>query len=200
LKLVHVEGAILAGGASSRMGRDKTTLEWDGVPLVERVARALSACMERVRVVVRPGQAAPSGLEPIEDAHEVRAPIVGLAAALGACESAAVLVAACDLPYLDPRVLLALLALVPADGGADVVLPVGPRGPEPLVAVWRPRVLPEIERRIARGAFALREAVDAVHALRVEEAELRALDPELRFLFNANHPGDLPGAAPQSSR
>jgi len=194
LRLAHVEAALLAGGRSSRMGRDKATLAWDGVPLAERVAAALGQCVERVRVVVRPGGAAPAGLERIEDAHAVRAPLVGLCAALRACETSAVLVTACDMPELAPELLLGLLALVPVQGGADVIAPLGPHGPEPLLAVYRPRLVPEIERRIAADRLGLRDLLGAVDTLFVPEPDLRALDPELRSLRNVNHPADLPGA------
>lgn len=173
------------------MGGDKGRSLWRGVPLAERVATALGACLARVRVVVRPDAPLPVDLERIDDRRELRAPIVGIEAALEACEASAVLVAACDLPELDPRVLLALLALVPTEGGADVVAPRSVRGPEPLLAVYRPRVLPEIRARIERGDLALHALLGALDTLYVPEAELRALDPELASLRNANRPSDL---------
>ena len=135
MKLAHVEAAILMGGTSSRMGRDKVTLVVDGVPLVERVADALGQCVERVRLVARPGTRAPLALEVIEDAHETRAPLVGVAAALRACEASGVLIAACDQPHIEPRLVLALLALFGTEPGPEIVAPRGPRGPEPLLAV-----------------------------------------------------------------
>ena len=107
MKLTHVEGAILVGGISTRMGRDKATLLYDGVPLALRVAAALGTCVERVRFVARPDELPELGLPCIVDRHAERAPLVGIAAALAACEASAVLVAACDLPEIDPRVLLA---------------------------------------------------------------------------------------------
>ncbi len=191
MKLKHVEGAILVGGASSRMGRDKARLEWNGVPLVERVADVLGRCMTRVRLVVRPGSEPPLDLPCIEDVSSVRAPIVGVHAALQACESAAVLVAACDLPELDANVVLALLALVPHGDGPDVVAPLGPKGHEPLLAVYRPRLLPELERRIEAGELSLQSLLNDVETLGVPEAALRQLDPELRSLRNVNRPEDL---------
>jgi molybdopterin-guanine dinucleotide biosynthesis protein A len=191
LKLAHVEAAVLAGGQSSRMGRDKAALIWDGRPLAERVASALGDCVERVRFVVRPGGSAPAGLERIEDAHETRAPLVGLCAALRACEAPAVLVTACDMPLLSRELLLGLLALVPTQGGSDVVAPLGPNGPEPLLAVYRPRLVPEIERRIAADQLSLRDLLAGVDTLFVPEPDLRALDPALDSLRNANTPADL---------
>ncbi len=191
MKLTHVEGAVLAGGASSRMGRDKARIEWDGATMAERVAGALAECVERVRVVIRPGDAPPVAVPVIEDAHPARAPMVGVCAALRACEASAVLVAACDLPEVDVRCLLALLALVPARGGPDVVAPLGPKGPEPLLAVYRPELLAEIERRIAADQLSLQALIRDADTLLVPEDVLRGFDPELRTLRNVNTPEDL---------
>jgi molybdopterin-guanine dinucleotide biosynthesis protein A len=191
LKIDHVEGAILVGGASSRMGRDKARLEWHGVPLVRRVADALGSCLTQVRLVTRPGAEPPLDLPCIEDSETDRAPIVGIHAALRACGRAAVLVAACDLPEIDPRFVLALLALVPVDGDFDVVAPQRGQHLEPLLAVYRPRILPEVERRIRAGELGLQKLLRSVMTLRVPEEELRSIDPELRSLRNVNQPSDL---------
>ena len=193
MKLTHVEAALLAGGASRRMGRDKASLEWHGVPMARHVAVALGSCVERVRIVLRPAAPNPTDLERIDDLHAARAPIVGVHAALRACEASAVLVASCDIPELDPRVVLALLALVPAEGGSDIVAPETQSGPEPLLAVYRPRILPEVERRIGEGTLALHALLDAVETRLIPADELRTLDPELRSLRNVNRPADLSG-------
>ena len=182
---------MLCGGASSRMGRDKAMLSYRGEPLALRVARALGACFARVRLVGKAGALPELGLETIVDRSPEHASLVGVQAALAACEASAVFVAACDLPDLDPRLALALAALAPTDGPADVVAPLGPRGPEPLLAIWRPRILPEVERRIAAREFALHALLGAVNCLYVPEAELRALDPQLASLRNLNRPEDL---------
>ncbi|NRA02200.1 MAG: molybdenum cofactor guanylyltransferase [Myxococcales bacterium] len=191
MRLAHVEGAVLVGGASSRMGREKASLEWDGVPMAQRVAASLRTCIARVRAVVRPGMAPPPGLEAVEDRYPARAALVGVHAALAACEAPAVLVAACDLPEIEPRVLLLLLGLVPAAGGADIVAAAGPNGPEPLLTIYRPRLLPEIERRIESEQLSLRGLLAASDTLLVSEEDLRRADPELRSFRNVNLPREL---------
>jgi molybdopterin-guanine dinucleotide biosynthesis protein A len=173
------------------MGRDKASLELDGAPMGASVASALGACVETVRIVLRPEQQNPLGLPRVDDAHPERAPIVGVAAALRACAAEAVLVAACDLPDLHPRFLLALLAHVPASGGPEVVVPRGPRGPEPLIAVYRKALLPELERRIGAGELALQALLRECDAHFVAESLLREIDPELAALRNVNRPEDL---------
>jgi molybdopterin-guanine dinucleotide biosynthesis protein A len=173
------------------MGRDKASVEWRGVPMAERVGAALGACVERVRIVLRPDAPNPTDLERIEDLRAARAPIVGVHSALRACAASAVVVAACDLPEVDPRVVLALLSLVPAEGGADVVAPRTEAGPEPLLAVYRPRILPVVERRIEAGALALHALLEEVQTQLVPAEVLRDIDPGLRSLRNVNRPADV---------
>src|SRR5262249_31295526 len=105
--------------------------------------------------------------------------------------SPALLVAACDMPLLSPELLLGLLALVPTHGGPDIVAPLGPNGPEPLLAIYRPRLLPEIERRITTDTLSLRALLAQAITLDVPEEDLRAQDPNLDSLRNVNEPKDL---------
>lgn len=191
MRIEHVEAAVLVGGASRRMGRDKATLDLDGTPLVDRVASALGACVARVRIVCRPEGHLGIGFERIEDRHAERAPLVGICAALRACEAGAMVIAACDLPRIEPRVVLALLSLVPEDGGPEIVAPMSDRGPEPLLAVYRPSLVPEIERRIARGDLSLQALLRACDTLFVPARDLRAVDPGLLSLRNLNRPEDI---------
>jgi molybdenum cofactor guanylyltransferase len=194
LRLQHIEAVVLAGGASTRLGRDKATLPIDGVAMAERVAGALAACFERVRVVIRPGTPAPVALPAIEDRHAERGAMVGIAAALAAADAPWVAVVACDLPFVEPSVLLALAALAPLDCEHDVVAPLGPQGVEPLLALYRTyrtRLLPELERRIAAGELSLRALLEPPRLLGVPVGDLRSVDPTLASLHNVNRPEDL---------
>jgi molybdopterin-guanine dinucleotide biosynthesis protein A len=173
------------------MGADKARIVRDGLPLAEHAARALAACVEKVHLVLRPGMDPPCARPAIFDAHGLRAPLVGIAAALRACEASAVLVAACDQPELEPALLLALLAGMPARSGPEIVACQGERGPEVLPAVFAARLLPELERRIERRELALHLLLRERDTLLVPADLVRALDPDLRSFRNLNRPSDL---------
>jgi molybdopterin-guanine dinucleotide biosynthesis protein A len=111
--------------------------------------------------------------------------------ALRAARTPAVLVAACDLPGIDPAVVLALLALAPIEGGPAIVAFQGPDGPEPLLCVYRTALLPELERRIAAGELSLRALVLAQRAALLPIELARSVDPQLRSFHNLNRPADL---------
>ena len=167
MRLAHVEAAILTVG-----------MDRNDAPLLARVVETLSECVERVRLVTRPGESAPLELECIEDHYAERAPLVGIHAALAACESGAVLVAACDLPPVDPRLVLALLALVPDEDSHEIVAPQSSGGaPEPLLAVYRPTLVTEIARRIEASELALMPLLHDARTLLIPNADLRSIDP-----------------------
>ena len=105
----EMDGFILAGGASSRMGADKATVDLDGRTLVERAGLNLAPVCRRVAVV---GSAAPVTIEgkPLESFPDLaggpeRAPIKGLLTALAHCETPWLVLLACDLPFVNKSLI-----------------------------------------------------------------------------------------------
>jgi molybdopterin-guanine dinucleotide biosynthesis protein A len=185
-----VAGAVLLGGASRRMGRDKATLTLDGVAFATRVARTLATLCEEVWLV---------GGEPPPDAPGRAVPdppgptcaLRGLATALAATQAPRVLVLATDLPLVSPPLLLALLAR----DDADVVLPRSPRGLEPLCAVYRREpALAAARRRLSEGRLSLHGILDVLPCRTIEPEELARLDPDGLALRNLNSPEELAAA------
>lgn len=183
-RIANVSAALLAGGASRRMGRDKAHLPLAGVALATRTTRLLAAHFEDVLLV---------GGEPPADAPGRRIPdpegpvcaLRGIVAALDAARAERVLVVATDLPLLAPELLLALVAWPEA----DVVLPRRAGRAEPLCALWaRERVQPLARAHLAAGRLALHELVAALGVSWLEEEDLRAVDPADLMLANANTP------------
>ena len=131
-----IEGFILAGGLSSRMGADKSHLRLGGRTFVERAAGALGAVATRgVRVVgSRPGVGA-HGLPVVRDVHEGLGAIGGLHAALTACAARWAAVVSCDLPFVSGELFERLASLRRDD--SDAVAPLQEDGrPQPLCALY----------------------------------------------------------------
>jgi molybdopterin-guanine dinucleotide biosynthesis protein A len=186
-----VAAAILAGGKATRMGgRQKAFLEVDGRRIVDRQLEVLAPLFPELLVVANdPAPWASFGLPVHPDVVREQGPLAGILTAIEAARAEAVVVVACDMPYLDGRAL-ALLRDAPAE--LDVVVPVVGDRPEPLHARYRKRCAAEIRRRLAEGELKIARFFDAVATRRIEEETLRALDPTLRFLTNVNAPHDLP--------
>src|SRR5204863_5774531 len=98
-------GIVLAGGRSTRMGRPKALLEWEGRTLVAHVAATLAGAAAPVVVVAAPGQELPplpAGVEVARDARPDQGPLEGLAAGMRALErrADAAFVCGADMPFL----------------------------------------------------------------------------------------------------
>ena len=193
----QIAGFILAGGASSRMGRDKGLLDFGGVPLVLHTARLLEPLVSQVTVVGSSAKYAKLGLREIADDAQAPCgqgiprcgPLAGIATALAATRSSWNLIVACDLPYLTSNWLEWLLSCVLRSRG-EAVIPRAERGIEPLAAVYSRECGGPIAAALSRG---VRKVSDAIEELRVDfvyPREWRGIDPSGLVLRNMNAPED----------
>jgi len=197
-------GVVLAGGRSSRMGAPKAALEWHGSTLLRRTVGVLARGSGGPVVVARaPGQelpALPGDVEVVEDPHEGKGPVQGIAAGLAAIVGRAdiAFVSSTDLPFLHPAFVRTVLRAV--QDGADVGLPVARGYPQPLAAAYRANLAVAAARLVAQER--LRPAFLFEHCVvrRLDEAALRAdpvlaaLDPDLDSVLNINEPAEYQSA------
>ena len=180
-------GLVLAGGASSRMGDDKATLELNGETLAAGAARRLAAVCPEVALADRGRQLVP-GLPSLPDGPG-RGPAAGLLGAAHAFPGRPLLALACDLPHVP----VALLAELLQSGEADWALPRWSSGSEPLCALWRPRALAVLEARVARGIHALWSLAqeDGLTVRWIEGDLLASFGPPEEMFLNVNTPEEL---------
>ena len=176
--------AILAGGAGSRMGEPKATVDLAGRPLLAYAVAAARAAGLAPFVVAKEGTELPELdcsllIEPDAPRH----PLTGIVAALEHAGTP-IVVLACDAPLVPPDLLAAL-----ASARSPLAMPEDPR-PQPLVARYSPSLLDRL--RAARDADRpLVEVCESIGGLRLGESRLELLgDPEEMFA-NANEPADL---------
>jgi molybdopterin-guanine dinucleotide biosynthesis protein A len=185
-----VAAAVLAGGASRRMGRDKATLAVGGVELAS-VALAAAARVADPVVLVAPEGHPARRLATRLVTDPGRGPLAALAAALDALDADHVLVLAGDHPGLRVDLLAHLVGLAP--GAEAVACRRGPRL-EPLVAVYRRAPALALARaRLAEAAgdHSLAGLLAGLGTLVVEEPRWRALDPDGRSFVDLDDPADL---------
>src|SRR6476620_2366053 len=185
---------ILCGGKSSRMGRDKATLQFGPELMLERVVRLLSGAieLENMVVVAAPSQSLPelpAGVTIARDIHEFRGPLQGLATGLRnvADRFDAVYATACDVPLLAPAFVERMFQLL---GEYDVAVPFDGQHHHSLAAVYRPRVLPQIQTLLDSDRLRPRFLFDLVRTREVPVDDLRDVDPNLDTLENLNHYDD----------
>lgn len=182
---MHFSAVLLAGGKSSRMGRDKALLEIAGEPLWRRQIATLRGLHPDQLMLSGPPRG--QGQLAIADEVENGGPLAGVAAALHRCTSPLLLVIAVDLPQMTTSFLRSLLSL--CRGGKGVV-PHAPDGFEPLAAVYPLPTAALADEQLRRGDLSMRSLVESLldHNLIVS----RPIAPNEMHLFkNLNHPADL---------
>lgn len=177
--MTSFDAAILTGGASSRMGRDKAFVEVDGLPLVLRVANALSEAATITAIGGNVVGLSQLGLEAVADEHPGEGPLGGIAQALTIGEAAVVAVVACDMPFVNGATIRQLVAAI-GDHDAAVAVVDGVR--QPTFAAWR-RTAP-VAAAFASGE---RSPMKVLNALDVIEVALS----DGRIGFDVDTPDDL---------
>jgi molybdenum cofactor guanylyltransferase len=189
--MLDVEGFILVGGRSSRMGTDKSRLQFGGQTSVERLAAALRPVTPRISLVGPSRADSEPHLRIIPDTHERWGALGGIHAALGACAADWALIVACDLPFIT-RDLCSRLLMLGQQESPDAVVPIQPDGrPQPLCALYgREPCLLEAEKLIAGGEHTPRALLANIKTRWVRPEELIDLVGAENFFFNVNTPQD----------
>ncbi len=187
----RIWGLVLAGGRSSRMGRDKALLEKDGQTQLARTVALLERHVERVFVSARCEQADEPErrkFEQIVDCYDDLGPVAGILSAMDAHPRVAWLVVACDLPNVDDATIAALLDGRTGSHPFTAYTSSYDGLPEPLCAIYG-----------SGSAAAIRSHVDA--GLKCPRKMLIRSDTELlkqphpQALDNVNTPEDLARAS-----
>ena len=182
-----VEAFILAGGASSRMGTDKSQLLIDRQTFTERISETLLKLTDSVSLVGR--QLDTSVLPSVPDVYPKWGALGGLHAALTACKRDWAIVIACDLPFVSGELFLSLASL---RLDHEAVVPIQPDGrPQPLAALYR--VDPCRQRATELIEAGRRRPLDLLEAVKtrwVSFDEIRNLEQSERFFVNINTPSD----------
>lgn len=193
---VSVSGVVLAGGRSSRFGRDKLAEGYRGIPLLYHAVVRLSEVCHEVIVVLAPDEdepLMPSGTH-VRFAHDEiggEGPLAGVVAGLSAAVTQWVVLAGGDMPDLQPAVLGEMLRAAHETGAVAIALADGGEA-RPLPCVLTPRPAAEAARELlGTGGRRLKDLLAAVPLVVVDEPTWTELDPGKRTLFDVDEPADL---------
>lgn len=185
-----VSVAVLAGGQSSRMGRDKAFLQVGGAPIIERVLAAVAPLSDDRFIVAN--DVAPYrvyGLPVFPDVIPGKGPLGGIYTALRHSAGAHTVVVSCDQPFLSTELLRYLLSL---RQGQDVVVPLNRDGyPQSMYAVYGQACIEPIRRRLEANRLKVIGFFPDVRVREVAAAEIDRIDPERLSFFNVNTPEEL---------
>ena len=179
---------VLAGGKSSRMGRPKSLLLFDGEPLIAHIVRALKRMFAETVIVAAPEQELPD-LPAILVRDEVayQGPVGGIYYGLKAAGGNFCFVTSCDVPFLNPALISHLTSQIL---NYDVVVPHWENRFQPLHAAYRTSVAPLLKEQLDRGELRPVYLFDKVRTCKIGEEEIRRFDPEGLSFLNMNTPAD----------
>lgn len=181
---------VLAGGTSTRFGRDKAFLQLDGQSLVARTVDRLAELTDELVVVTNdPGAYGlldlPARIVP--DVRPGEGSLMGLYSGLRVVRSSRALCVACDMPFLSLPLLRYMLLQAP---GYDVIIPRIGHYLEPLHAIYSQACLNPMERLLEQGRRQIIAFYNDVRVRYVREAEVDEYDPLRLSFLNVNTPED----------
>jgi len=185
-----IQGFILVGGASSRMGTDKARLKLGKKTFVERIFEALTPLVNGTTLISSNSRTANWGMPVITDVFEGWGALGGLHSALSACDSTWAFVVACDLPLVTTDLFVRLASF---REGNEAVAPVQRDGYlQPLCTLYRTEPCRRCaEQLIASGERRPKSLLSAVKTRWVAFNEIEDLDGSEAFFANINTPADF---------
>lgn len=190
-----VTSIVLAGGRSSRLGREKLAEVIAGKSLIERAIGSLSALSQEILIVISQEQARSSlssytfpEAKTVVDLYPQKGSLIGIYSGLVHSSNLLNLAVACDMPFLNLKLLRYMVKIAP---GFDVVIPRLGDQMEPLHAVYSKNCIGPLENQIRQGNLRVTGFFDSVKVRYLGEEELDRFDPERLSFFNINTEADL---------
>ena len=184
-----ITAVILAGGESSRFGKNKALEKVDGVPLIERVIDVVGPLFEHLIISTNtPEEYSYLDLPMHEDLIKGLGPLGGIYTALETIKQDGGFVVASDMPFLNRELIR---HMVEVKAGFDVVVPRIAWKMEPLHCLYTKRCLPAIKRSIDSGRYQIVNFFPEVSVRYIDADEIIPFDPELRSFFNINRPQEV---------
>ena len=193
---------ILAGGRNRRFGALKSFISIEGMPIIARNLALLRELFNEVFISANsPGPYFHLGAPLIGDVLASMGPMSGIYSALINAKGPGVFVAACDMPFLDKKVIAFIheryLLRFKECGPCDAVVPVFNNCPQPLSGVYSRTLLPYLEEGITNEKTALVPFLRSVNTYFINESDMRTIDPWGRSFMNINTVEDYDAAKPE---
>ncbi|HEV8401519.1 MAG TPA: molybdenum cofactor guanylyltransferase [Candidatus Limnocylindrales bacterium] len=190
----QLSAIVLAGGRSSRFGRDKLAEPIDGRPLLDHAIEAVRPVATRILVVVAPDAAppVPADVSIVHDPTPFDGPLAGLLAGLRAATDPVALAIGGDTPGIVVAVVDSMLAALDSAAVDAVVLEHDGRARPLPIVLRREPALAAATLLFAGGERRLRAIIEALPTHVIPEHAWRSLDPDAVTLRDIDTPADLP--------
>jgi molybdenum cofactor guanylyltransferase len=180
----NLNGLVLAGGRSSRMGTDKGLLVYNGKAQREFLFELLKEFCHQVYTSCRKDQNIPETLNPLVDRFDIAGPMNGILTAFTHQPDASWLIIAVDMPYVNTFTLQSLTSVSVENKIATCFYNPETQQPEPLLTLWEPGAYPLLLAFTAQGNISPREFLKTHNVNLIQP-------PDGKMLLNFNSPKDL---------
>jgi len=158
--------------------------------ILETIYELFSRLFKEVIIVVNePREFAGWDMTVVTDVIPSRCALAGIHAGLFYATYPHAYVTACDTPFVSQAVVEHIVSRI--EPGYDVIIPRTDGGLETLSAVYSKACIPLIEKNLNHNIFMIKKFFRKKKVKEIPVAELKRLDPEMRFVFNVNTPNDL---------
>jgi molybdenum cofactor guanylyltransferase len=189
-KIKGITGVILAGGQNTRFPIQKGFIRIKGIPIIERDLALMRTLFRDVLISTNmPEEYFYLGVPLVGDMLPSRGPMAGIYTSLINSRDPSIFVSACDMPFLDARVIRLVCEKYNEQshrGHIDAVVPVFDSEPQPLLGVYCNTVLPALEEGIRNDKVSLRQFLKEIRVYFVDETDVRLVDPEGKSFVNIN--------------
>jgi molybdopterin-guanine dinucleotide biosynthesis protein A len=183
---------ILAGGKSSRLGRNKALQVIGGKSLIQWAVDRVATLSTEVIIATAHGEeiscSSDVRIKTVADIHPGKGPLAGIYSGLTASSNSRAIVVSCDTPFLSLSLLEYMTQTSPT---FDVVVPRMKEKVEPLCAVYSKNCIAPIGELLKQDELKIIELFPMVRVRYIEEDEIDRFDPEHLSFFNINSQADL---------
>ena len=201
VRIEHITGVLLAGGKSTRMGRDKRMLTVGGKSLFHHGLEKMESLFSEVIVVVAEITSVVENLKAqvVTDLIPDRGSAGGLYTGLFYASNPHIFAVACDMPFLDSAVIRHMCTFARS---TDIVMVKLAMGLQPMHGVYSKRCLPPLEDMVKTERLCIQDLVhrNDLTATILDEETIKVIDPGCLSFVNVNTPADLEFATKMGER
>ena len=194
IKNLSLTAIILAGGKISRVGlnKSKDQIRFAGRLLIDWVISKLTSLdnlKEENIIIVGPKEKYPRFKRVVQDIFPQKGPLGGIFSGLKASNSQYNLVVACDMPFLEVKLLQYMREEIDSN---DIIIPrYNRRYIEPLCAIYSKKCLEVMEKNIQSGILPVRKIFPHLKIKFINDKEIKRFDPKFYSFFNVNFKYDF---------
>ncbi len=183
--------AIIAGGKSVRMGRDKALVKLAGKPLIQHVIERSQNLgqTETILIANQPERYRHLGLPVFSDVCPNKGSLGGIYTALSYAQNPHTLVIACDMPFIKTELLRFMIAQI--NDAIDIVVPRVDGYPQGLHAIYSQSCRQPIQEQLAANRLKVIRFYDRMRVRYLDEADYAPYDVDGRSFVNLNTPAEL---------